>query len=146
MNKSSDIEKKICSAILETTVAIRTFRIAPKKSVQKKAYSYTNDANLNYLVKQLQTIEEFGLTSRESIYAKAQELQHTIHEFRSHGDNADIQQNGLKRVKKLIRAYEDIVEGNYIDNIIRKQKGTKHYECLLLIHEINNRHFFVKMY
>ncbi len=119
MNKSSDIEKKICGAILETTVAIRTFRIAPKKSVQKKAYSYTNDANLNYLVKQLQTIEEFGLTSRESIYAKAQELQHTIHELRSHGDNADIQQNGLKRVKELIRAYEDIVEGNYIDNLIR---------------------------
>ena len=126
MNKSSDIEKKICGAILETTVAIRTFRIAPKKSVQKKAYSYTNDANLNYLVKQLQTIEEFGLTSRESIYAKAQELQHTIHELRSHGDNANIQQNCLKRVKELIRAYEDIVEGNYIDNLIRKQKDTKH--------------------
>ena len=126
MNKSSDIEKKICGAILETTVAIRTFRIAPKKSVQKKAYSYTNDANLNYLVKQLQTIEEFGLTSRESIYAKAQELQHTIHELRSHGDNADIQQSGRKRVKELIRVYEDIVEGNYIDNLIRKQKDTKH--------------------
>lgn len=126
MNKSSDIEKKICAAILETTVAIRTFRITPKKTVQKKAYSYTNDANLNYLVKQLQTIGEFGLTSRESIYAKAQELQHTIHELRSHGDNADIQQNGLKRIRELIRAYEDIVEGNYIDSLIRKQKETKH--------------------
>ena len=126
MNKSSDIEKKICGAILETTVAIRTFRIAPKKSVQKKAYSYTNDANLNYLVKQLQTIEEFGLTSRESIYAKAQELQHTIHELRSHGDNADIQQNGLKRVKELIRAYEDIVEGNYIDNLIKQSLSHRH--------------------
>ena len=78
------------------------------------------------LVKQLQTIGEFGLTSRESICAKAQELQHTIHELRSHGDNADIQQNGLKRVKELIRACEDIVEGNYIDNLIRKQKETKH--------------------
>lgn len=126
MNKSSDIEKKVCAAILETTVAIRTFRITPKKTVQKKVYSYTNAANLNYLVKQLQTIGEFGLTSRESIYAKAQELQHTIHELHSHGDNADIQQNGLKRVKELIRAYEDIVEGNYIDSLIRKQKETKH--------------------
>lgn len=126
MNKSSDIEKKICAAILETTVSIRTFRITPKKSIQKKAYSYTNDSNLNYLVKQLQTIEEFGLTSHESIYSKAQELQHTIHELRSHGVNADIQQNGLKRVKELIRAYEDIVEGNYIDSLIRKQKETKH--------------------
>ena len=75
---------------------------------------------------QLQTIGEFGLTSRDSIYEKAQELQHTIHELRSHGDNADIQQNGLNRVMKLIKAYEDIVEGNYIDNLIRKQKETKH--------------------
>ena len=126
MNKSSDIEKKICAAILEATVAIRTFRITPKKTVQEKVYSYTNDANLNHLVKQLQTIGEFGLTSRESIYAKAQELQHTIHELRSHGDNADIQQNGLKRVKELIRVYEDIVEGNYIDNLIRSQSFKSH--------------------
>lgn len=126
MNKSSDIEKKICAAIPETTVAIWTFRITPKKTVQKKSYSYTNDANLNYLVKQLQTIGEFGLTSHENIYAKAQELQHTIHELRSHGENTDIQTAGLKRVKELIRVYEDIVEGNYIDNLIRKQKETKH--------------------
>lgn len=126
MNKSCDIEKKFCAAILKTTIAIRDFHITPKKSIQKKVYSYTNDANLNYLVGQLQTIGEFGLTSRDSIYEKAQELQHTIHELRSHGDNADIQQNGLKRVKELIKAYEDIVEGNYIDNLIRKQKETKH--------------------
>ena len=72
MNKSCDIEKKFCAAILKTTIAIRDFHITPKKSIQKKVYSYTNDANLNYLVGQLQTIGEFGLTSRDSIYEKAQ--------------------------------------------------------------------------
>lgn len=126
MNKSCDIEKKVCAAILKTTVAIRDFRITPKKSIQKKVYSYTNDANLNYLVGQLQTIGEFGLTSRDSIYEKAQELQHTIHELRSHGENADMQTAGLKKVKELILAYEMVVEGNYIDNLIKSQTTSQH--------------------
>ncbi len=29
-------------------------------------------------------------------------------------------------VNTVKKAYEDIVEGNYIDNLIRKQKETKH--------------------
>lgn len=126
MNRSCDIEKRVCTAILETTVAIRDFRITPKKSIQKKAYSFTNDYNLNYLVGQLQTIGEFGLNSRDSIYEKAQELQHTIHELRSHGENTDMQTSGLKRVKELIRAYEMVVEGNYFDNLIKAQFSSQH--------------------
>ena len=100
MNRSCAIEKRVCAAILETTVAIRDFRIPPKKSIR--------------------------LTSRDSIYEKAQELQHTIHELRSHGENTDMQAADLKRVKELIQAYEMVVEGNYIDNLIKAQFSSQH--------------------
>lgn len=53
-------------------------------------------------------------------------MPNTIHELHSHKDNADIQQNGLKRVKELIRAYEDIAEGNYIDNLIKQSLNHRH--------------------
>lgn len=69
------------------------------------------------------TIGEFGITSREGIYAKAQELQHTVHVMRSRGDNSEAQEAALKRINELINAYEEIVEGNYIDNLIKAQKS-----------------------
>ena len=71
------------------------------------------------------TIGEFGLTSRDSIYAKAQELQHTIHQMRSQGNNSEEQEKALKRINTLIKAYEEIVEGNYIDNLIKAQQEEK---------------------
>lgn len=55
------------------------------------------------------TIGEFGFATREQMYAKAEEL-------KAANDTA-----GLKRVKELIKAYESIVEGNYIDNLIKAQ-------------------------
>ena len=55
--------------------------------------------------------------------AKAQELQHNIHVMRSKGDNPTEHETALKRINKLIKAYEEIVEGNYIDNLIKAQKS-----------------------
>ena len=65
------------------------------------------------------------MTSRDSIYAKAQELQRTIHQMRSQGENPEEQDNALKRINTLINAYEEIVEGNYIDILIKAQQEEK---------------------
>lgn len=75
------------------------------------------------LSQQLLTIGEFGITSRDDIYAKAQELQHSVHIMRSRGENSDAEETALKRINGLIKAYEEIVEGNYIDNLIKVQRS-----------------------
>ena len=80
MSRSSEIEKKICSVILDTTVAIQQFRIIPKKTKPQKIYTFSNDESLNLLVEQLSTIGEFGITSRDGIYAKAEELKKSVDE------------------------------------------------------------------
>ena len=43
--------------------------------------------------------------------------------MRSRGDYPTEQETALKRINELIEAYEEIVEGNYIDNLIRAQKS-----------------------
>ena len=159
-------------------------------------YAFQNDANINYLSEQLATIGEFGFSSREQIYHKADELKRSIDEknekvkeltnemptlkydiaqlhylfvtsssnskpdamtqvklaaaqeiadkygVQSESDIANLEkrlkllpnyissikneiseeQLKLKRVSDLIAAYEKIVEGNYIDNLIRAQR------------------------
>ena len=45
--------------------------------------------------------------------------------MRSEGDNPEEQEKALKRINTLIKAYEEIVEGNYIDNLIKAQQEEK---------------------
>ena len=45
--------------------------------------------------------------------------------MRSQGDNPEEQEKALKRINTLIKAYEEIVEGNYIDNLIKAQQEEK---------------------
>ena len=196
MSRSSEMEKKICSVILDTTVAIQQFRIIPKKTKPQKIYTFSNDESLNLLVEQLSTIVEFGITSGSGISAKAEELKNSVdekseelkilsdeaptlkseiaqirfyfenvqnrrrldsmgqvklaaakeavdkHGIRSEGDVAELEerlkllpsyirtvqnkiaeeQAGLKRINRLAEVYESVVEGNYIDNLIRAQR------------------------
>lgn len=163
---------------------------------ERRRYAFQNDANINYLSEQLATIGEFGFSSREQIYHKADELKRSIDEktekvkslaeeiptlksdiaqlhylfsavantskpdamtqiklaaaqeiadkygVRTEGDISSLEkrlkllpiyissikdeiseeQLKLKRVSDLIDAYEKIVEGNYIDNLIRAQR------------------------
>ncbi len=190
------IEKKIQVTIMDMVVAIKQFRFTPKKLAPKKIYAFQNDADINYLSEQLRTIRDFNFSSREQIYAKAEDLKHSIDEktaklksmsdelptlksdiaqlrhfysvkdnqkrldtmeqvklaaareiadkygVKSEDDIAELEKrlrqlptdtlsikNGisedqlkLKRVSDLIAAYEKIVEGNYIDNLIRAQR------------------------
>ncbi len=121
MNASSDFDRKFYVSVLETTVAVKQFRLTPKKIYPKEIYSYYNDENIRYLAAQLKTIGEFSFTSSESIYAKAQELQRTIRELQAQNKDTQSVQAQLQRVKELAKAYERIVEGNYVDNLIKAQ-------------------------
>ena len=125
VKSATALEKRFHIAILNVASAVRQFRLEPKKTDKRRYYFFQNDARINYLSEQLATIGEFGLTSRDSIYAKAQELQRTIHKMRSEGDNPEEQENALKRINTLIKAYEEIAEGNYIDNLIKAQQEEK---------------------
>lgn len=200
MSRSSEMEKKICSVILDTTVAIQQFRIIPKKTKPQKIYTFSNDESLNLLVEQLSTIGEFGITSGSGIYAKAEKLKNSIdekseelkilsdevptlkseiaqirfffenvqnrrrldsmgqvklaaakeavdkHGIRSENDVTELEerlkllpsyirtvqnklaeeQAGLKRINRLADVYESVIEGNYIDNLIREKKEQEH--------------------
>ena len=125
VKSATALEKRFHITILNITTAVKQFQLEPKKSDKRRYYFFQNDARINYLSEQLVTIGEFGLTSRDSIYEKAQELQHTIHQMRSQGNNPEEQEKALKRINTLIRAYEEIVEGNYIDNLIKAQQEEK---------------------
>lgn len=199
MSRSSEMEKKICSVILDTTVAIQQFRIIPKKTKTQKIYTFSNDESLNLLVEQLSTIGEFGIVSRDGIYAKAEELKNSVDEkteelkalsneaptlkseiaqirfyfenvqnrrrldsmgqvrlaaakevVDKHGicsvseiaeleerlkllptyvrtvqDKLAEEQARLKRVNRLADVYECVIEGNYIDNLVKEQKETE---------------------
>ena len=43
--------------------------------------------------------------------------------MRSNGENSEPEEMALKRINELIKSYEEIVGGNYIDNLIRAQKS-----------------------
>ena len=128
MRTANPVEIKFHKTILNLTTVIKQFRLEPRKSVKERYYTFSNDSSINYLVEQLRTIGEFGLTSREGLYEKARELQHNIHEIRSQGCNPAPEEEKLRRVNELIKAYETIVEGNYIDNLIKAQTERKQSE------------------
>lgn len=107
------IQKGFYSTIIGITAEVKRFRLMPKKKNPNYTYSFDNDDNINLVARQLRTLDEFGLTSREDIYAKAEELK---------ADNSAEARENLRRVKELIKVYEEIVEGNYIDNLIKAQK------------------------
>ena len=190
------VEKQFHVAIMDVMIAVKQFKIVPRKTNPKLIYAFKNDAQINYLSDQLCTISEFNFTSREQMYAKADELRRGIDEktarlkelstaiptlksdisqlrhffsvgansrrldtmeqvkqaaareiaekygAKSEDDIAELEkrlkhlqseekttknelsdeQLKLGRVSDLIAAYENIVEGNYIDNLVRAQK------------------------
>lgn len=120
---ANPVEKRFHVTILSVTTAVTQFRLEPKKSNAHRHYCFQNDAQINYLSQQLLTIREFGITSRDDIYAKAQELQRMLHQMCYNNANSEAEEAALKRINDLIKAYEEIVEGNYIDNLIKAQKS-----------------------
>ena len=185
--------------VLLYNITIQQFRIIPKKTKPQKIYTFSNDESLNLLVEQLATIAEFGIVSRDGIYAKAEELKNSVdektkelkalsneaptlkseiaqirfyfenvqnrrrldsmgqvrlaaakevvdkHGIRSESEIAELEerlkllpiyirtvqdklaeeQAWLKRIDRLADVYECVIEGNYIDNLVKEQKETE---------------------
>ena len=68
----------------------------------------------------LNTLSEFRIDTREQLYKISSDLQKQID---SH--NSDELKLQLSKIEGVIRTYEDIVEGNYIDNLIRAERERK---------------------
>ncbi len=195
-NTANLVEKKFHVTIMDIVVEVKQFRLAPHKLDPQKIYTFQNDAEIDCLSQQLVTLHDFNLSSKEQIYAKAEELKRGIDEkktklkevsaelptlksdiaqliyyFSAIGDErrletteqvklaaargiadkygvksvtdiADLEkrlkllpeyassikneifdeQLKLKRVSDLIAVYEKVIEGNYIDNLIKGQE------------------------
>ena len=117
------VEKQICITVTDMMIGVKQFRLAPRKIDTNKIYVFQNDANIEHLSEQLRTIRDFNLGSREDIYSKADELQAAVREKKQQGEVFSYEQEQLRRVNELIKVYEKIVEGNYIDNLIKAQQG-----------------------
>ena len=102
---ANTIEKKFHVTVMDMGIEIKQFRLMPRKLDKRKIYAFKNDANIDYLSQQLMTLGEFGLTSREQIYEKADELK-----------------RGIDEKTEKIRALTDeiptliLISNQYIDN------------------------------
>lgn len=115
--KTADcVKNELCTTIINITTAVKQFRLVPRKINPNYIYTFENDVNIDRISRQLETLAEFGLTSREQIYAKADELK---------ADNTAEGTEKLRRIKELIKVYEDIVDGNYIDNLVKSQNAVQ---------------------
>ena len=120
---ANEFEKQIHITVTDMMIAVKQFRLAPRKIDTSKIYVFQNDANIEHLSEQLRTIRDFNLGSREEIYSKAEELQAAVQKKKQQGEIQPPEQEQLRRVNELIKVYEKIVEGNYIDNLIKAQQG-----------------------
>lgn len=111
---ANDLEKPFHITVMNTIIAVKEFRLIPKKTDNSKIYIFKNDANINHLAQQLETIGEFHFTSREDMCAKAEELQAVD------TDEAKLQ---LKRVRKVIQMYDKIICSDYIGELIKAQQA-----------------------
>ncbi len=118
---ANPIEKRFHITVMDMIIKVKQFTLVPRKLDPKKIYAFQNDAEINYLSEQLCTIRDFGFVSREQMYDKAAELQ----EYIDNNPKCDIEQQQLKRISELIKVYEAIVEGNYIDNLIKAHQEEK---------------------
>ena len=116
-------EKIFYTEILSVTTAVKQLRLEPKKTDKAQIYTFHNDADIDYLVKQLNTIAEFRLTDRESIVKKGCEIMENINEIRAEGSNPAPERERLARINELLKAYDELIEGNYIDNLIKARQA-----------------------
>ena len=99
---------------------IRKFNITPKKHNPNQPYSFLNDHSIENMVSCLNTLSEFGIDTREQLYAVSSDLQKQL----DSNNNQELKSQ-LSKIDSAIRTYEDIVEGNYIDNLIHAERERK---------------------
>lgn len=118
-------EKIFYTEILSVTTAVKELRLEPKKTDKAQIYTFHNDADIDYLVKQLNTIAEFKLTDRESIVKKGCDIMENINQIRAEGSNPAPERERLARINELLKTYDELIEGNYIDNLIKAQQAVQ---------------------
>ncbi len=111
---ASDLEKPFHVTIMNTIIAVKEFRLNPRKNNKSKIYAFANDANIDFLAQQLVTIRDFHFTSREDMCTKAEELQ---------AAETDEAKQQLKRVCEVIRTYDKIIGSDYISELIKAQQA-----------------------
>lgn len=119
-SSANAMQKPFYNSINAIVTLVRRFEITPIKWNEQQPYDFMNDRPIWRLVCCLNTLSELNINSRERLYKAADELQERIDNC--DGDERDDLQIQYARISSVIRTYEEIVEGNYIDNLIRAEK------------------------
>ena len=83
-----------------------------------------NDLTIGRLLYCLNSLSELEIKSREQLYDMAADLREKAE---NGGDDLDLKTQ-LSQIENVIRTYEEIVEGNYIDNLIRAERERREAE------------------
>lgn len=119
-NRANELQKPFYYSINSSITLIRKFNITPKKHNPNQPYSFLNDHSIENMVSCLNTLSEFGIDTREQLYKISSDLQKQLD-----SNNSEELKSQLSKIEGVIRTYEDIVEGNYIDNLIRVERERK---------------------
>ena len=77
-----------------------------------------NDLTIGRLLYCLNTLSELEIKSREQLYEIAADLREKAD---NSGNDIDLKAQ-LSQIESVIRTYEEIVEGNYTDNLIKAER------------------------
>ena len=83
-----------------------------------------NDLTIGRLLYCLNTLSELEIKSREQLYEIAADLREKAE---NGADDIDLKTQ-LSQIENVIRTYEEIVESNYIDNLIRAERERREAE------------------
>ena len=118
---ASKIEKPFYETINATVSLVRKFEITPAKWKTQQPYDFMNDLTIGRLLYCLNTLSELEIKSREQLYDMADVLREKAE---NNADDIGLKTQ-LSQIENVIRTYEEIVEGNYIDNLIKAQQEEK---------------------
>ena len=122
--QANALEKPFYASINTSITLVRKFEITPAKWDKQRPYDFMNDKQIGRLLLCLNTLSELEIKSREQLYDMAADLREKAD---NSGDDIDLKMQ-LSQVENVIRTYEEIVEGNYIDNLIKAERERKEAE------------------
>lgn len=121
---ASKIKKPFYTTINATVTLVREFEITPVKWKTQQPYDFMNDLTIGRLLYYLNTLSELEIKSREQLYEIVADLRE-----KAENGGADLDlKTQLSQIENVIRTYEEIVEGNYIDNLIRAERERREAE------------------
>ena len=118
---ASELQQPFYYAINTNISLVRNFRITPTKQDNQYPYSFTNDCTIEWLTSCLGTLSEFNINSRSELYKASERLQEQIENCTVEGERVDLKIQYAK-ISATIRTYEEIVDGNYIDNLLKAER------------------------